>query len=349
MDPFQLGNLTLPSNIFCAPLAGCSDVPYRRMTSKYKPGLIYCEMVKMDALVRECEQTLRYLDYEPGMHPIGAQLCGSKPHLAAPCAKMIEERGFDVIDLNCGCPVDKVTKDGSGSGLLKCPEKIGEIISNMVAAVRIPVTVKVRAGWDAQSINAHEITQIAEAAGAVAICVHGRTRAQGYAGPANWDYIRECKRVAKRIKVIGNGDIFDPQSAKNIFEYTGCDAILLARGTMGQPWLIEDIYRYFAELPIEKKSPQYVKNALLEHFEAIVSYQTIERKVITDMRRVGCWYLKNGKGMKRLRESINHALSAQEIRTLIENYPWERCFGLDAETSGLQEDKVEIEVHVGGL
>lgn len=283
----------------------------------------------MDALVRRCEPTLRYLDYEPGMHPIGAQLCGSKPELAAPCAKMIEDMGFDVIDLNCGCPVDKVTKDGSGSGLLKRPELIGEILSNMIAAVRIPVTVKVRAGWDSQSINAHEITQIAEAAGAAAICIHGRTRAQGYAGPANWDYIKECKRVAKRIKVIGNGDVFDAQSAKNIFEYTGCDAILLARGTMGQPWLIEDIYRFFSDLPVEKKSPLYVKRALLEHYEAILAYQPIERKVITDMRRVGCWYLKNGKGMKRLRELINHSTSAQEIRTLIEQYPWENCFEAD--------------------
>jgi len=324
--PFQLGTLELPSNIFCAPLAGCSDVPFRRMTSKYKPGLVYCEMVKMDALVRRCEPTLRYLDYEPGMHPIGAQLCGSKPELAAPCAKMIEEMGFDVIDLNCGCPVDKVTKDGSGSGLLKKPELIGEILSNIIAAVRIPVTVKVRAGWDSQNINAHEITQIAEAAGAVAICIHGRTRAQGYSGAANWDYIKECKRVAKNIKVIGNGDIFDVVSAKNIFDYTGCDAILLARGTMGQPWLIEDIYRSFSDLPVETKSPLYVKSALLEHFEAILSYQPIERKVITDMRRVGCWYLKNGKGMKRLRESINHVTSAPEIRTLIEEYPWESCF-----------------------
>src|SRR6185437_6206308 len=203
--PFQLGNLTLPSNIFCAPLAGCSDLPFRRMTSKYRPGLIYCEMVKMDALVRHDPHTYRLLDFEADMHPIGGQICGSKPQYAGKSAKIIEELGFDVVDLNCGCPVDKVTKDGSGSGMLKTPELIGEILSNMTAAVKIPVTVKIRAGWDEKSLNAAEIVQIAEQAGAAAICVHGRTREQGYKGPANWDWIRECKRAAKKIQVIGNG------------------------------------------------------------------------------------------------------------------------------------------------
>src|SRR5580700_274615 len=206
-SPFQLGTITLPSNIFCAPLAGCSDLPFRRMTSKYHPGLIFCEMVKMDALIRNDPHTYRLLDYEASMHPIGGQLCGSKPHLAGPCAKIIEDLGFDVVDLNCGCPVDKVTKDGSGSGLLKNPELIGDIISNMVSAVSIPVTIKIRAGWDMQSINAEQITAIAEQAGATAICIHGRTRSQAYKGPANWDYIRDCKRQAKRIKIIANGDI----------------------------------------------------------------------------------------------------------------------------------------------
>src|SRR5689334_17740332 len=171
--PFQLGSLVLPSNIFCAPLAGCSDLAFRRMTAQYKPGLMFCEMVKMDALIRNDPHTYRLLDYEAHMHPIGGQLCGSKLHLAAPCAKIIEDLGFDVVDLNCGCPVDKVTKDGSGSGLLKNPELIGEIICEMVAAVRIPVTVKIRAGWDMQSINAPQITKIAEEAGAKAICIHG--------------------------------------------------------------------------------------------------------------------------------------------------------------------------------
>src|SRR5579863_1856971 len=176
--PFKLGNLELPSNIFCAPLAGCSDLPFRKMTTKFQPGIVYCEMVKMDALVRHDPHTYRLLDYTPGLHPIGAQLCGSKLQFVQQSAKIIEDLGFDVLDFNCGCPVDKVTKDGSGSGMLRTPELIGEMISAMVSAVKIPVTVKIRAGWDEAHINAAEITQIAEQAGAKAITIHGRTRAQ---------------------------------------------------------------------------------------------------------------------------------------------------------------------------
>jgi tRNA-dihydrouridine synthase B len=144
--PFQLGNITLPNNIFYAPLAGCSDFPFRKMSAKYRPGLMYCEMVKMDALIRHDQNTFHILDYDPSMHPIGGQICGSKPEIAGQAAKIIEDLGFDVVDLNCGCPVDKVTKDGSGSGMLKTPELIGEVLANMVAAVKIPVTVKIRAG-----------------------------------------------------------------------------------------------------------------------------------------------------------------------------------------------------------
>jgi nifR3 family TIM-barrel protein len=320
--PYYLGSLKLTSNILCAPLAGCSDLPFRRMTKKYQPGLVYCEMVKMDALIRNTATTMRLLDYEPGMHPIGAQICGSKPELAGPCAKMIEEMGFDIIDLNCGCPVDKVTKDGSGSGMLKTPELIGEIIANMVAAVKIPVTVKIRIGWDLNTIVAPQITQIAEQAGAVAICIHGRTREQGYLGPANWDYIRDCRAVAKNIQIIGNGDVFDAPSAKRIFEHTGCDAILLSRGTMGQPWLTEDIYRYLSGEPALPRTGIDLRDALLEHLEHIIGYQQ-ERKAVLDLRRIGCWFLRNGKGMRGLREQLNRSQSVAEIRQMFTDYPWQ--------------------------
>lgn len=320
--PFYLGAKELPSNVFCAPLAGCSDLPFRRMTSHYKPGLIYTEMVKMDALVRNDPHTFRMLDYEIGMHPIGGQLCGSKPELAGTCAKIIEDLGFDVVDLNCGCPVDKVTKDGSGSAMLKTPEKIGEILSNMVAVVKIPVTVKIRAGWDANSICAAEITQIAEKAGASAICIHGRTRSQAYKGPANWDYIAQARQVAQNIKVIANGDVFDPISAQRIFEASDCDAILLARGTMGQPWLIEDIYRFFKEGEIVKRTSLDYKQALMDHISHIVSYQT-DRKALLDIRRIGCYYLKGGKGTKHLREAINRSKSLDEVYMHIKNFSWE--------------------------
>lgn len=318
-QPFQLGSLQLPNNIFYAPLAGCSDFPFRKMSSKYKPGLIFCEMVKMDALMRHDPNTFHILDYDQSMHPIAGQLCGSKPALAGPSAKIIEELGFDSVDLNCGCPVDKVTKDGSGSGMLKTPQLIGEVLSNMIAAVKIPVTVKIRAGWDEASINAPLITEIAEQAGAAAICIHGRTRKQGYKGPANWDYIKACKQVAKKIKVIGNGDVIDGPSAQRIFDHTGCDAVLVARGSMGHPWAVEDIIRYLMSGEVTEHSFEECRQALLEHFLHTLDYHH-PRRVAVDMRRVGCWYFKKAAGTRAFREAISRASSPEVVRELILNF-----------------------------
>lgn len=319
-QPFQLGNLTLPNNVLYAPLAGCSDFPFRKMSAEYRPGLIYCEMVKMDALVRHDQNTFHLLDYDASMHPIGGQICGSKPEIAGKAAKIIEELGFDVVDLNCGCPVDKITKDGSGSGMLKTPERIGEVIANMVAAVRIPVTVKIRAGWDDASINAPEITRIAEKAGAKAICIHGRTRQQGYKGPANWDYIKACKEVANTIKVIGNGDILDGPSAARIFAHTNCDAILVSRGTLGHPWIAEEIMRYLQGLEPIQRSLDECRQALYRHFLYTCDYQPA-RRVVIDMRRVGCWYLKRSSGTRAFRELISKADNLDNVRDLILNFP----------------------------
>lgn len=335
--PFSLGNLSLPSNIFYAPLAGCSDYPFRQMSSLYRPGLMFCEMVKMDALVRNDEGTLRMLDHSAAMHPIGGQICGSKPHIAGAAAKIIEDLGFDTVDFNCGCPVDKVTKDGSGSGMLKNPQLIGEMIANMVAAVKIPVTVKIRAGWDENSINAAQITAIAEQAGAKAICIHGRTRQQAYKGPANWDYIKACVDVANTIKVIGNGDITDAEAAKNMFEYTGCDAILVARGTLGQPWIVEDIIRLFEGLPSVTRTTEECRNALLQHFLFTQAYHSQERRICIDMRRVGCWYLKKSPGTRAFRGLISKAENTQIIHDLILNFPFGEEHGEEGDEAIGQE------------
>ncbi len=317
--PFALGNLILPNNILYAPLAGCSDFPFRKMSARYKPGLQYCEMVKMDALVRNDQGTFHLLDYSPEMHPIGGQICGSNPKIAGKAAKMIEELGFDVVDLNCGCPVDKITKDGSGSGLLKTPQLIGDLVSNMVAAVKIPVTVKIRAGWDDSSINACEITKIVEDAGAVAICIHGRTRQQAYKGSANWDYIKACKETAKSIKIIGNGDLFDAPAAKAMFEHTGCDAVLISRGTMGQPWIVEDVIRLLSDQEAIERNFEDFRQGLFEHFLFTEAYHA-PRRVAIDMRRVGCWYFKKSSGTKSFREQISKAESPSTVRELILNF-----------------------------
>lgn len=318
--PFTLGDVKFPNNIFYSPLAGCSDFPFRQMSAKYRPGLIYCEMVKMDALIRYDQGTFHILDYEKEMHPIGAQIVGSNPAIAGQAAKIIEDLGFDVVDLNCGCPVDKVTKDGSGSGMLKNPEVIGEVLANMVAAVKIPVTVKIRAGWDDEKIYAPLITKYAEKAGAKAITIHGRTRQQAYRGNANWDHIKACKQEAKDIKVIGNGDVFDAEAALRMFEHTGCDGVLVSRGTLGQPWIIEDILRYLEgedELP---RSVEDCRNALLDHFSLTVRYHN-DRRAVLDMRKVGCWYLKKSAGTRDFRGLISKAQSLEEVVKLITEYP----------------------------
>jgi nifR3 family TIM-barrel protein len=320
--PFFIGTAQLPNNILYAPLAGCSDLPFRRMSRRYGPGIVYCEMVKIDALVRNDSNTYRLLDYDADMHPIGAQLCGSKPKLAAAAARIIEDLGFDVIDFNCGCPVDKVTKDGSGSGMLKTPELIGETLSAIIAAVKIPVTVKIRTGWDEQSINAVQITRIAERAGAKAIAIHGRTRAQGYKGRANWDHIKACKEAARDILIIGNGDVFDAESALRMFVHTNCDAVLVSRGTMGQPWIASDILKALDGQPILKRSVDDLKASLLDHFDQIVRYQP-EKQSLLDMRRVGCWYLKRLHGVKELRVHLNRSASTSEVFKHLENFTWE--------------------------
>ncbi len=319
-SPIKFGNLKLPNRIFYAPLAGCSDFPFRKMSAQYGPGLMYCEMVKMDALVRHDPHTYHILDYSADMHPIGGQLCGSKPSLAGQAAKIIEDLGFDVVDLNCGCPVDKITKDGSGSGLLKTPELIGDILSNMVAAVKVPVTVKIRAGWDEQNIQVAEIVKIAEQAGAQAICIHGRTRQQGYRGPANWDHIKAAKEVATTIQVIGNGDVLDGPSAEKMFKETGCDAVLVARGTMGQPWVVQDILRHLDNLPPLMRTLEDCRQALYEHFLWTHHYHG-DHRVCVDMRRVGCWYLKKSSGTRQFREMISRATEMDVIKDLILNFP----------------------------
>ncbi len=314
--PIQLGKRELPSNIFYAPLAGCSDFPFRKMSARFFPGLMYTEMVKMDALVRYDPGTFHILDYSGDMHPIGGQICGSKPEIAGQSARIIEDLGFDVVDLNCGCPVDKVTKDGSGSGLLKNPLLIGDIVANMVAAVKIPVTVKIRAGWCENSLVFREIVRIAEAAGATALCIHARTREQAYHGPANWKWIKEAKEAATTIKIIGNGDLFTPQAAIDMFDQTGCDAVLVSRGMLGQPWICQEIMALDAGKPLVPHTASEYKNALLEHLDYITSYAS-ERKAIVDMRRVGCWYIKKSAGTRNFRETISHAQSIAEIRQAI--------------------------------
>lgn len=319
LSGISIGELKLTNSIIYSPLAGCSDFPFRKMCRKYSASLIYCEMVKMEPLIRGDKYTLNLLDYSPDMHPIGAQICGSKPQLAGPAARIIEDLGFDVIDLNCGCPVDKVTKDGSGSGMLRHPELIGELIANMVAAVKIPVTVKIRTGWDSSGIIAPDVTEIAEQAGAKMIAIHGRTRAQGYSGLADRDIIRACKERANAIVVAGNGDIFDPRSALHMFDHTGCDAVLISRGTMGNPWLGADILDVLRNQTPPARSALQSLAVLLEHIDWIQSYRD-SRRAALDIRRVGPWYCREIPGITELRKNLAQTQCANLAKEFVKSF-----------------------------
>ncbi|MBT3393756.1 MAG: tRNA dihydrouridine synthase DusB [Waddliaceae bacterium] len=315
-SPFCLRDLILRNNIIYAPMSGCSDFPFRRISREYHEGLIFCEMVKMEPLVRGHKGTLGYLDYSDDMHPIGAQLVGSNPAIAGESAKIIEDKGFDVIDLNCGCPVDKVIRDGSGSGMLKDPQRIGDIVEQMVSAVNIPVMVKIRAGWNNEGVNIEEITRIVEDAGAVAITIHGRTRSQGYSGSVNFEWVKACKAAAKNMLVIGNGDIFDGPSAKAMFDNTGCDGILVARGMLGNPWIAEDIERYMKGGDILEHSTEERRSALARHFSYMLEYKE-ERKALLEMRRVGCWYFKGLPRSSEFRGALMKAETKEAVWNLI--------------------------------
>ncbi|MCH9621127.1 MAG: tRNA-dihydrouridine synthase B [Chlamydiia bacterium] len=309
----KLKKLTLSNNIVYSPLAGCSDLPFRQMVRKYTDSLIFTEMTKADALARGDKGTFSMLSFTKNMHPIGAQICTSKKEIAKDSSKIIEDLGFDLLDLNCGCPVDKVTKDGSGSAMLKTPELIGEILYEMQKSIDIPITVKIRAGWDEQSVNAKEITKIAEQAGASAIFIHGRTRKQAYKGGANWDYIKEACDQERSILVFANGDIRCRESAEKALLHTGADGVLVSRITMGAPHIARNIFLGDSAPPC----PHPLK-LLEDHIHEICIY-TPPRKTLSDIRRVSCWYLRELKEYNDLRKSINKAKSVEEVYTLIES------------------------------
>lgn len=322
-EPFQYGNLTLRNNLFVSPLAGCSNLPFRIMMQKFGgPGLHYCEMVKMDALVRLDPDTLRILDnrrpeaLSGGIQPaLGAQLVGSRVDLAADCVEILQDMGFDAIDLNCGCPVDKVTKDGGGSGLLKTPHRIGEILSEMVRVARVPISVKIRAGWHEGELIAPLICQIAQEVGATAIAIHGRTRMQGYRGPADWSSIAACRPLCTNIQLIANGDICDGPSAINAFQTIQPDALLLSRATMGAPWIIEQTRAFLNKTPFHLYLQDVVSTMILHYREAQKTMNYISAAI--EMRKIVSWYLKPFTHLRDIKSSLAREKDPSKIEGLL--------------------------------
>ena len=318
---FKIGNVEIKNNIVLAPMAGVCNSAFRKIVKEMGCGLIYAEMVSDKALMYENKKTEDMLYMEEVERPIVQQIFGSDKESFVIAAKRIcEIMKPDIIDINMGCPVPKVAiKSHAGSALLKNPQKIKEIVSAVVYAVDVPVTVKIRSGWDFNNINAVEVAKICEEAGASAITVHGRTRSQGYSGKVDLDIIKKVKEAVS-IPVIGNGDVVDIESAKKMFEYTGCDAIMIGRGVLGNPWLIRELVSYFENGTILDK-PTYEEKIemCLKHLNYLLKIKN-EKISVLEMRSHIAWYLKGMPNNILIKEEVFKATSVDEIKKILNFY-----------------------------
>ena len=315
----KIGNVELENNLVLAPMAGVTDMSFRQLCREQDCGLLVTEMVSAKAILYKNRNTKDLMAIGEGERPVSLQLFGSDPEILGAMAKKIEEYPIDIIDVNMGCPAPKIVKNGDGSCLMKTPELVGKIVRSLVESQKKPVTIKFRKGFDEEHINAVEIAKIAEANGASAVAVHGRTREQYYSGKADWDIIKEVK-AAVQIPVIGNGDIFTPQDAKNLLEHTGCDAIMVGRGAQGNPWIFKRILHYLktGELLPEPTAQERVEKAL-RHSQMLIAYKG-EYIGIREMRKHMAWYMKGLPGAAELRGKLNYAETMAEMKALLHEY-----------------------------
>ena len=315
----RIGTVEISHPVALGPMAGVTDLPFRRLCREMGCGLLYTEMVSAKALSYHNKNTEPILETEDGEHPLAVQLFGSEPELLADMAKKLEEGPYDIIDLNMGCPVPKVVNNHEGSALMKDPILAGKVIEAMAKAVKKPVTVKIRRGWDESSVNAVEIARIAQESGAAAVAVHGRTRQQYYSGKADWEIIRQVKEAVK-IPVIGNGDITDASSAKKMMEETGCDGIMVARAAKGNPWIFKHIQHQLEtgeELP--KPSRQEVADMMLLHARLQLQIKG-DYIGIREIRKHAAWYTAGYKNSSKLRGKINEVESYAQLEALLEQW-----------------------------
>ena len=315
----QIGNVTIPGVLALGPMAGVTDLPFRLLCKEQGAGLIYTEMVSAKGIYYNNKNTESLLCVEEAERPVALQLFGEDPKIMSEMAKRIEERNFDILDINMGCPVPKVVNNGEGSALLKNPKRVGEIVEAVSKAIKKPVTVKIRKGFSAEEANAPQIAKIAEESGAAAVAVHGRTREQYYSGKADWDIIRQVKE-AVRIPVIGNGDVFSPQDAKRMMEETGCDGIMIARGAQGNPWIFNQTEHYLRTGKlIAKPSIEEVVQMMLRHANAQLAFKG-EYIGMREMRKHVAWYTVGYPHSAKLRGDINAVESVAELEDLMNRY-----------------------------
>lgn len=317
---WKIGNVEIDNQVVLAPMAGISNSAYRRICKEMGCGLIYAEMVSDKAISFGNKKTLDMLYMTDGERPIAQQIFGTDVESFVVAAKYIEKTMKpDIIDINMGCPVPKVAlRAQAGSALLKNPQKIREIVSAVVAAVNVPVTVKIRSGWDSEHINAVEVAKICEEAGASAITVHPRTRKQGYSGKADWLIIKNVKDNVS-IPVIGNGDIKTPEDAKRMLNETGCDAIMIGRGLLGNPWLIRNTLNYLAGRDYELPSTEEKIKMCIKHLKYL-SETKDEKIAVLEIRSHAAWYLKGIENASLIKNKIYQCNSIRDIMQVLNEF-----------------------------
>lgn len=315
----QIGNVKLKNNVFLAPMAGVTDMAFRILCKRQDCGLTYTEMVSAKGLHYKSDNTAVLLEIAEEEKPAAAQVFGSDPEIVAEAARGAEANGAAIIDINMGCPTPKIVKNGDGSALMKRPDLVRDIVRAAVKAVKVPVTVKTRKGWDDDSVNAVEIACIAAREGASAVAIHGRTREQYYSGTADWSIIREVRKAVD-IPVIGNGDIVIPQDAGRMLEETGCDAVMIGRGAQGNPWIFRRTVEYLST-GILLPEPTFLQRveAILEHMGMVTELKG-ESIGVKEMRKHAAWYLKGMPGSTKIKTEIFRLNTCAEVRAILMEY-----------------------------
>lgn len=316
MNTLRIGDVNLNNPFILAPMAGVTDLPFRVLCSEMGAGMNCMEMVSAKAITYNNKATWDMMKIDPRETCVSLQLFGSEPEVMAEAAKRIEELPFQIMDINMGCPVPKVVNNGEGSALMKNPLLVGQIVEAVAGAISKPLTVKIRAGFDEENINAVEIARIAQESGAAAVAVHGRTRQQFYSGTADWEIIAQVKD-ALSIPVIGNGDVVDGPSAERVMKETGCDGVMIGRAARGNPWIFQNIIKYFETGEVVGKPPmEEMQQMILRHSKMLVECKG-EYTAVREMRQHVAWYTSGYHNSAALRRKINETESIEELERMV--------------------------------